>query len=334
MSTSTKKVTMAEVAERAQVSKATVSRALAGSTLIGPEVRQQIEEIAEELGYVRRKVRRHGERCILTVKLVLPASTNRTRNLFFSLNDLVDGLRQGLSPAGANVIVETSSSNFEPFPHKKGGEIEAFVFAFHRPTAAVLETIQSNGAKVVVLNRVMKNVQQVINHHRQAMDLVADHLFERGIKGKCCFVSYKGIEEVTRARLTALNNAFERLQVPFDKEHDVWIADSPEDVNEDGLKSRVGAGFKTFVSVNDVAGAFLLQHARSLNLNPPEDLLITGCDNSPLRALTIPPLTSVDLSMHNLAREAGKALYQDIIEGQTVKPLLKVRGKLLPGGTT
>ena len=325
---------MAEVAERAQVSKATVSRALAGSTLIGPEVRQQIEDIAQELGYVRRKVRRHGERCILTVKLVLPPSTNRTRNLFFSLNDLVDGLRQGLAPAGANVIVETSSSDFEPFPHKKGGEIEAFIFAFHRPSAAVLQTIQDHGAKVVVLNREMRGVQQVLNNHEQAMTLIARHLKERGIVGKCCFVSYKGIEEVTRARLEALTSAFVELEVPFDADNDVWIADSPEEVNAEGLERCYKSGARTFIGVNDVAAAFMLQHTRSLGLVVPTDLLITGCDNAPLRAITVPAITSVDLSMHTLAREAGKALYRDIIEGETVRSLVKVDGKLLEGGTT
>jgi transcriptional regulator with XRE-family HTH domain len=52
MSGAVGKVTMAKVAEKAGVSKATVSRAIGGSMLIGEDVRLHVESIAKELGYV------------------------------------------------------------------------------------------------------------------------------------------------------------------------------------------------------------------------------------------------------------------------------------------
>jgi DNA-binding LacI/PurR family transcriptional regulator len=56
MSGVVEKVTMAKVAEKAGVSKATVSRAIGGSMLIGEDVRSHVESIAKKLGYIRRSI--------------------------------------------------------------------------------------------------------------------------------------------------------------------------------------------------------------------------------------------------------------------------------------
>ena len=57
---------MAKIAELAGVSKATVSRALGGSSLIGDDVRAHVGKVADELGYLRRTQKGHAERSILT----------------------------------------------------------------------------------------------------------------------------------------------------------------------------------------------------------------------------------------------------------------------------
>jgi len=325
---------MAEIAEATGVSKATVSRALAGSNLIGQDVRDEINEVAKKLGYVKRLVRRHGERCILTVKLVLPPVKNRTSNLFFSLSDLVEGLRSGLSPANVNVLVESGGDDYAPYPHKKGGEVEAFVFAFHRPSEEVLEEIQEHGASVVVLNRSVKNTRQVVSHHQQALGLVAEHLASKGVNGQCCFVAYRGIEDVAKDRLAGFKKAARSYGIDFDSKRDFWLVDGPEDLSSEEVLRRHTAGVRNFVGVNDVVGALLISLARDAGLAVPGDLRITGCDNAPLRGVTIPKLTTVELSMHALAKMAGDSLYTEIIEGGSAEQSLYVSGKLLVGGTT
>ncbi len=325
---------MADVAKAAGVSKATVSRALAGSNLIGLSVREEITEVAERLGYVKRTVRRHGERCILTVKLVLPPVRNRTSRLFFSLIDLVEGLREGLGPAGVNVLVETGGAVFDPYPHKKGGEVEAFVFAFHRPSEATLSQIQEHGAATVVLNRDVAGICQVVNHHAQAMELIVRHLVKKGVTGDCCFVAYEGMEDVAKQRLEGFTRATAEHGIAFEPDDDFWLASSPEDIGADEVRRRLEAGTKTFVGVNDVAGSLLLQHARNVGYSIPDQVRITGCDNAPVRGVTVPKLTTVELSMYDLAKEAGRRIYSEVIEGEVSEESIFVPGDLLIGGTT
>jgi LacI family transcriptional regulator len=334
MAKKSSKVTMEQVAELAGVSKATVSRVLGGSSLIGDAVREQVQKVADDLGYVRRNQKRHALRSILTIKLVLPPVANRTSQLFFSLMDLIDGLREGLKPSSVNIIVETNGPDYQPFRHKKGGEADAFVFAFHRPGAEVLNEISEREVACVVLNRVVRGVRQVVSDHRHALGLIAEHLAERGVTGKCCFVGYQGIDDVLRARLQGFEVGCQRSGIAFDSELDLWVAPSPQEITLAEVQNWLSHGVTTFVGVNDVVGVILLQHLRGLGLRVPQDIRVTGCDRGPVRGITFPRLTTVDLSMFKLAEHAGQSLQMEIVERSEAERAMLVKGSLLVGETT
>ena len=245
-------VTMNEVAREAEVSKATVSRALGGSSLIGEDVRRRVEKAARKLGYVRKVVRRPVDRGIITVKLVLPPRGNRTARLFFGINDLIEGLREGLAPSTINLFVESGGTSFQPFPHKKGGEIDAFVFAFHRPSAGVIAQLKERGIPMVVLNRIVRGVNHVVSDHRAAMGAIARHLAERGVRDGCCFVGYRGIRDVVRERLKGFAGACEEEGIRFDVEKNFWLAEAPEEIAAKEITKRVRKGVAVWVGVNDV----------------------------------------------------------------------------------
>ena len=325
---------MSEIAEKAEVSKATVSRALGGSSLIGDRVKAHVEKIADELGYVRKNQKRHAERSILTVKVVLPSGDQNSTQLFYSFRNLLDGLRDGLAPSGANIIVEAYHNDYRPFPHKKGGEVDAFVFAFHRPSSEVLAEIRERGASCVVLNRIVRGVRQVVSDHRDALHQIAAHLADRGVKGNCCFVSYSGIEDVLRARMQGFTEGCSEHGIDFDPDRDFWTANSPQELTREEVKARYDLGVRTFVGVNDVVGIILMQQIRTLDLRIPEDVRVTGCDRAPVHEITHPRLTTVDLSIRTLAQEVGRSLQSEIVERGKTQNVFLVKGDLLIGETT
>ena len=328
------KITMDQVAELAGVSKATVSRVLGGSSLIGDTVRQHVEQVARDLGYVRRNQKRHARRSILTIKIILPAATNSTAQLFYSLTDLVVGLREGLQPSPANIIVETNLRDYEPFRHKKGGEVDAFVFAFHRPSSEMLSEIEEKGIACLVLNRITRGVRQVVSDHRHALGLIAQHLADRDVTGNCCFVGYQGIDDVLRARLQGFEQGCQKYAIRFESDLDVWVAESPQSITQSEVENLLSDGVTTFVGVNDVVGAILIQHIKGLGLRIPEDVRVTGCDLGPVNGITFPKLTTVDLSMLDLAKQAGRSLQASIVHRSEEKRTLLIKGKLIKGETT
>lgn len=334
MSEKVQPVTMAEIAEKSGVSKSTVSRALAGSSLIGGEVRGRVEKAAMALGYHRRPIKRPAERSILTVKLVLPPESNHTARLFYSLNDLVDGLRSGIAPAGLNLIVETNTSSFSPFPHKKSGETEAFLFAFHRPSKRILDEIKQTGTRIMLLNRTARDLPAVTSDHVNAMAQIAEHLAERGVTQDVCFVTYQGITQVSLARLKGFSQACQHYGISFDPISDLLTLESPEELKPIDFLTRCQEGTRTFVGVNDVIASLLVQHAHQAGKTIPSDLRVTGCDNGPSRALTVPKITTVDLSIRALAEEAGRRIYRSLVENEDITGTHLITGSLLKGATS
>src|SRR5690606_40421408 len=70
-------VTVYDVAKRAGVSIATVSRALNDSSRISPETRRRVLEVAEELGYQSNDLARSlAGKATQTIALLLPDITN------------------------------------------------------------------------------------------------------------------------------------------------------------------------------------------------------------------------------------------------------------------
>ena len=325
---------MEMIAEKSGVSKATVSRALGGSRLIGERVRSHVEKVAAELGYIRRKQKRHAERAILTVKVVLPASENQSTQLFYSFLTLIDGLREGLKPSVANVIVETLSENYSPFPHKKGGEVDAFVFAFHRPSQKVVAEIEDREAACVVLDRLASGVRQVVSDHHDAMVQIAGHLSHQGVRGRCCFVNYQGIADIAEARLRGFGDGAKKNGISFDPVVDRLEVDTPEALTLEKVRALYESGVRHFVGFNDVVGIILSQHLQSLGLSIPDQVKVTGCGGGPIHDITRPRLTTIDMCLFKLVREVGRSLQAEVVQREEAQSVLELKGNLIVGETT
>jgi LacI family transcriptional regulator len=78
----------------------------------------------------------------------------------------------------------------------------------------------------------------------------------------------------------------------------------------------------------------VLEETRGLGHEVPEEIAITGFDDSPLRRLSRPLLTTFSLPVRELARAAGSRLAAEILDREPVRPSALLRGSLLQGGTT
>lgn len=63
---------------------------------------------------------------------------------------------------------------------------------------------------------------------------------------------------------------------------------------------------------NDMTAIGVLREAYEQNIKIPEDLSVVGFDNIHLAEFTIPPLTTVQMSQHDLAKIAFDALLHEV----------------------
>lgn len=322
--------TIDDIARSLGVSTATVSRALNGSRLVSAEVRNKVEEAATKIGYQKRAIRRHRGRAILSVKLVLPRHTEPERALFYDFAAVVEGLRRGFTLCGLNLLCEVNSPDFDPYPHKKGGDIDAFVFAFHQPSPAVLKSLREHETPFVVLNRAINGLPCVAVDHISGMLDIVDHLRTTIDDVKPRFVSIEGLGQIHDERLEGFEQACRRRDIAFDRKKDVVNFPNIASIQSDAVNKAI-KGANALVCVNDIVGTVVLSELDRLGVKVPEKLVVTGFDDSPVRRLSRPLLTTVSMPVEELARYAATRLQAEIIENEAPAALLRLAGRFVQG---
>lgn len=324
--------TIYDVAKMAGVSGSTVSRALNGSRLVSDDMRDRVQRIADEIGFAKRNVRRHRERAILNIRLVLPHHKSPERSLFFDLTRLIAGLRDGFAPTSINLLCDLGGPDFIPFAHKKGGDTDAFVFAFHLPSRKILAEIRKSAVPFVILNRSIPDLPCISADHTAGMrDLVA-HVTagERAIRP--CLLAIELDNEVFAERLSALSSALAARHIPF-PESAVHRFDSIAAITRERIREIAG-NHDTLFCINDLVASATLMELALLGIRVPDQCQVTGFDDSPVRPLTRPLLTTVAMPVYDLGRSAGEHLVNEVIEGVPGPCLKRLHGSLLIGEST
>ena len=325
--------TIDDIARELGISSATVSRALNGSRLVGPEIRKSVAAVAKRLGYEKRSIRRHRGRAILSVKLVLPRHAEPERALFYDFAALIEGLRRGFTQCGLNLLCEVNSPDFEPYPHKKGGDIDAFIFAFQRPSQQTLKSLREHGTPFVVLNRAIPGMPCVASDNAAGMLDLLDHLRGSMAEIRPRFLTIAGLGQVHEERLDGFDQACQRRGVPFDRSKDTVEFPDIASIQKEGV-AAAAKGANVLVCVNDIVGTVVLSELDLLGIAVPGQVAVTGFDDSPVRRLSRPLLTTVSLPVEELARYAATRLQAEIIENTAPSALLRVTGRLIAGEST
>ncbi len=325
--------TITDIAEALQISTATVSRALNQSRLITPELTAKICKTAEKMGYIKRNIRRPHSRAILNIKLILPRLIEPERALFFDLTSLISGIKSGFKKCEINLLCDSNSHDFKLFPHKKGGDINGFIFAFHPPTAANLKELKKYGTPFIVLNRDIPELPCVATENALGMERIITHLLSKNPKLKPAFLSLDNLGQIHEKRFNGLINSCKNHQVPFHPEKDLFVFPNIHSINTAKVKS-LSKPYNALICVNDIIGTVILSELDRLGISVPKQISVTGFDDSPVRQLSRPLLTTVSLPIAKLAELAATRLELQIFDFITTSNVLKVPGELIVGEST
>ena len=325
--------TITDIATALEVSTATVSRALNQSRLVSPELTNRVNEAAEKLGYKKRVIRRHRGRAILSIKLVLPHHDEPERALFYDLAALIGGIQSGFKLCGINLLCETASRKFKPYPHKKGGDTDGFIFAFHQPSASTLKQLRLVGTPFVILNRAINGLPCVGSENAQGMRMLAAHLKSKRDDLKPVYVSLEGLGQIDQERLEGFTDACVELGTDFDRESDVKYFKGVAAITADAIQP-LSQKYNTFVCANDIIGIVVLTELDRLGVNVPKQISVTGFDDSPVRRLSRPLLTTVGMPIGQLASVAASRLESQIIENLPAAESMRLPGTLVIGEST
>ncbi len=324
-------MTIADVASRAGVSTAAVSKVLRGAYGVSATMQTKVRQAIDELGYRPHAAARAMRGRTYTLGVLL----SDTRNPFFP--DIIEGITGGLEgteyqvllgPGGIEALTQSRMTNAMIDRSMDGLVLIAPVMS-DAQLAAIAATVP-----VVVVGRHASApaYDAVVDDDVMGARLVVDHLAELGHR-RIAHITHLDHDRATGLPHTVRAEGYRQAMRAHGLVDEAVATSFTEEGGYQGARAlldRPDPPTAVFAGA-DVAALGVLRAADEAGLSVPDDLSVAGYDNIGIAALKRISLTSVDQDGRVIGASAARLLVERI-EGRTravqssVSPTLIVRG--------
>jgi LacI family transcriptional regulator, repressor for deo operon, udp, cdd, tsx, nupC, and nupG len=308
---------LADIAQQAEVSEATVSRVLNDRPGVSSETRQAVLTALDVLGYERPA--RLRKRSAGLVGLVVPELENPIFPAFAQIIE-TSLAQQGFTPVLCTQTAGgvTEDEYVEMLLDRQVSGI-VFVSALHADTSADPDRYKKLIARplpIVLINGYSSSIEApfISCDDRVAGELAVTHLAALGHKRIGLVTGPDRFLPVQR-KIEGYRAAMKRVIGLSDRQIDelislsMWFGVEGGDAAASRLLDRDVTGF---VCGSDLMALGAIRAARQRGLQVPLDISIVGYDDSPLIAFTDPPLTTLRQPVQAMAVAAVRALVDEI----------------------
>lgn len=308
-------VTIHDVAARAGVSVATVSRVLNRKAAVREETSRQVLEVARSLRYVPNTAARAlSIRRTHTIGIVLPD----VHGEFFS--EVIRGIDLAARRAGYHILVSGSHSDPEEMLavlEAMHGRVDGLVVMSPDVALATLDENFGGDQPLVLLNSKADGHDAITIDNYGGAQAVMRHLASLG-HTRIAFV--KGPEQNADAadRLRGYRQAMRQarstpVEVAGDFSEQSGYAAAMELLATTPQPSAVFAA-------NDAMAVGVLAGLMERGCSVPRDVSVAGFDDIPIARYVAPPLTTVKVDMTELGRRAFELVFDSIGTGAAHQP--------------
>jgi DNA-binding LacI/PurR family transcriptional regulator len=305
--------TMETIADLAGVSTITVSRALRGSDLVRPELRDKIATIARETGYrmngAARALRTRRSR---TIALVIEKLVAGDRPISDPLVlAMIGGLLEVLTPAGQAMLV----TSWEHFLDTQAIDADGIVMIGQGPNGERVRPIAASGLPIVSWGAPLpgSGLAVIGSDNHKGGELAARHLIDGG-RRQLLFLGDKAHPEVA-ARLEGVRDV---LAGSTSSLTGVLPAEFSRAAGAAAIQQARAQGlmFDAVVAASDFIAAGASDAIIDAGLSVPNDVAIVGFDDIAVASANRPPLTSIRQDWSVAGRLLGEAILAQV-EGDT-----------------
>jgi LacI family transcriptional regulator len=315
------KVTLREVARRAQVHYATASTILngaKGSTRVSEETRGRVLEVAGELGY---SANRAAQQLKTRRSRVVGLLTGGLENPFFAR--MVSLCSEALEREGCDVILATRRRDETSDLHlleallsrQLGG-----VLVWSETLSEVRERVQQSGmANVVVMGLIAPGRDSVGAALDTGVRQALEHLEAQGCERIGYFAPRHALnrpgnprDKIYREKMAAWGRK-ERIFSFDGTASDGAAARAAAEALADAMaRQSPGERPDALLCLNDINAIGAMMGLRRKGLRVPEDIALVGCDDLPLAAQLDVPLTTIAYPLEAMCRAAVRLLIERI----------------------
>ena len=320
---------MSEVAEKARVSPATVSRVLNGAPSVGSEYRERVLAAIEEMGYRPNRLASNLRRQKAEMIGVLVSDIENPH-----FTQMVRAVEDAAYRRGYRVLLcntdETAEKQRSYLEMLAAERVLGVIVSPSSPVGLEISELLDLGIPVIAFDREVRDTRAdaVVGENVGGMRLATEHLIRAGHE-RIGFVSGSVEVETGAERLAGYEVAMRGAGLEprsadgeFRIEGGRWAADE-----------LLGNGDLTaLVAANNLSSIGALQAIRARRLRVPEDVAFVAVDDPFWAELVEPPLTTLAQPVREMAESAVELLFERI-SGERKEPRrvvfdfeLRVRG--------
>ena len=307
-------VTIKEIAQKAGVSPATVSRVLTNSRNVNPEIKKNVLRIADESGYspnvAARSLVKKGTKAIGVV-------VTNLHDPFF--HDLILGFEAGAVESDYNVVFCSTMGKNEQekqsyLKYLSNGVVDGIIlYGTYRFDEVFVRELHTSGFPLVLIENQVEGVKTnvFLIDNRQGQYNAVRYLHKFGHR-RIAYIAGKQNKQVCTERLEGYHAAIRDLMLPDDAVYTRFLSHSSDDagdIMEDFLQMPDDIRPTAVLCYDDAAAAQAIMRAMSQGFRVPEDVSVMGFDNQ-----TIPPSGYVGPRITSVSQPLYEIGFDSIIQ--------------------
>jgi len=319
--------TLEDIARLCSLSVSSVSRVLNNEPGVSASTRKRVLETAQELQYIPRKRKRPLTRSMLNLVVVVPEERELSENPFFNIPELLGAINEAFMEEKKRVEV-VSITDFQAYVDNDIQEIDGIILAYRSVEVDVRERFQQQGIPYIFLSRMIEGENYIACNCYKAFVDLGKHLVDLGHQR----IGYLGN--------SGNPNNIDRYRGYHTALFEAEMNDSDEAViNRQDIFAVDRACAEYFIErscdavmcFNDYMAIGLIHQLDELGISVPDGISITGFDDSPLRKVFRPRLTTVKQPTYAMGFLASRWLRDNILNRSHRSLRVEVDGKLLVG---
>jgi len=302
------RMTIDHIAARSGFSKATVSRVINHEGSVKPSTAAKIEQVIQELGYTPN-----------TIASALSGGKSRTIGVLLPdiITEYYSALLMGIDTVAEeknyNILLKTRNSRKVLMDLAQSNRVDAFIIrnnGLQPIDHDFLVTLRRKGIPFLFIGKPMEeHCPAILIDNVGGARQMAHHYAEHGFR-RILFIA--GPEETLDSndriygfRLGLSEKGIEPEQ--FDVVHGDFAKNSGHEIAREMLEDKK---YDAIFAANDHMALGAIVYCRSKGIRVPEDLAVTGFDDTFFAQFLLPSLTTVQQPMYEIGTQAMESIIQ------------------------
>ncbi|TMN21536.1 LacI family transcriptional regulator [Lentibacillus cibarius] len=300
--------TIKEIAEMANVSRSTVSRALNNSGYVSEEARKRINQVIEKTGYVPSEhAKSLRTKKTKVIGVIVPTIHTETSG------KIVAGIDHELAKHGYQILLATTNLNrkkeLEYLDLLQVRQVDGIILLGTNTQQQLVEKLNTLSVPVVVIGQELEGIISVVNDDEGAAMELTSYLISQGHTR----IGFIGVDETDRAvgymRKQGYLKAMNHHRLPVKSE---WMQEAVFDIDSghDAMQrilQQPNHPSAVFAATDRLAvGA--ISFLKRADFRIPTDIAVAGIGASEIATYIDPPLTTVEYQYELAGEHAARQI--------------------------